>query len=116
MGMPKSLLVVVHQFNVEYVTVHKAEDNPPIAGYRHAPHPLKASLQGVEAISRQIKIGGRLRRIQVGENIREPICLIRTNPARVTLVEAFKSPVPKRPYHQDTVPCIGTDINKLQSY
>jgi len=57
MGMMSSFLVVVHQINVERITINKAENNPPGAGYRNAPHALKAALEGVETIARQGQIG-----------------------------------------------------------
>jgi hypothetical protein len=88
-GMVSSPLVVVHQINVERVTVNEAENNPPVAGYRNALHALKIALESVKAIARQIKIRRPLRPIQVTENVRDPAHLISTDPARFPLVEAF---------------------------
>jgi len=51
-----------------------------------------------------------LRSVQVTKNVRDAARLIRSNLTRVALVEAFQTPVPECPDHQDTVSCIGTDI------
>jgi hypothetical protein len=64
----------------------------------------------VKAVARQVEVSRALRSIQVTKNIRDPARLIRTDLARVPLVEKFQTPVPERPDHQDTVPCIGTAI------
>ena len=53
-----------------------------------------------------------LRSIQMTQHVRDAARLIGTDLARVPLVEAFQTPVSERPYHQNTVPCIGTDINQ----
>jgi len=81
--------VVVHQIDVERVTVNKAENNPPSAGYRNAPHALKVALERVETIARQGKIGGTLRPIQVTQNVRDPANLIGRDFVRLPLVQAF---------------------------
>jgi hypothetical protein len=46
------------------------------------------------------------------QHVRDAARLIGTDLARVPLVEAFQTPVPERPDHQDSVPCIGTDSKK----
>jgi hypothetical protein len=112
MGMRGSFLVVVHQINVERVTVNQAENNPTVARYRNAPQAPKVALEGVKAVARQVEVGCTLRSIQVTKNVRDSARLIGTDLARVPLVEAFQTPVSERPYHQNTVPCIGTDINQ----
>lgn len=53
-----------------------------------------------------------LRSIQVTQHVRDPARLIGSDLACVPLVEALQTPVPERPDHQDTVPCIGTDIKE----
>jgi hypothetical protein len=110
--MASSLLVVVHQINVERITVNQAENNPPVAGYRNAPHALKIALESMKTVAGQIKIRRPLPPIQVTQNVRNPAHLIGTDLARVPLVEVFQAPVPERPYHQNTVACIGTDIKE----
>jgi hypothetical protein len=89
MGILSSFLVVVHQINVERVTVNKAKNNPPVSGYRNAPHALKVALEGVETIARQGKIGRALRPIQVTQNVRDPANLISRDSVRLPLVQAF---------------------------
>src|SRR5208283_571218 len=99
--------------DIERVAVDKAERNPPVAGYRGAPRAPQAALESVETIARQVEVRWALRRIQVTQNVGDPARLIGANLARVPLlVQAFQAPVPERPDHKNTVPCIGTDIRK----
>jgi hypothetical protein len=112
MGMLGSLLMVVCQINIECVTVHEAENDSPVSRYRDAPYALQSSLEGVKAVARQIEVRRMLRSIQVTQHVRDPARLIGSDLACVPLVEALQTPVPERPDHQDTVPCIGTDIKE----
>jgi hypothetical protein len=83
--------VIVHQVDVESVPVFEAENNPPVARNRNAPYIFQATLETVEPITRQIKIGWTLRAIQVCQYIRDSLPLIRANLARVAcLVQALK--------------------------
>jgi hypothetical protein len=91
--------VVVHQINVEGVTVNQAENNPPIARYRNAPRALKATLESVKAVTWQVEVRRALRSIQVTKYVRDSANLISTNLARVALVEEFQSPVTECPDH-----------------
>jgi hypothetical protein len=108
--------VVIHQINIERVTVNEAEDNPPVAGYRSAPRALQVALESVETIARQVEVGRALRCIQMTQNVSDPARLISANLAGIPLLEqAFQTPVPESAYHQNTVPCIGTDIKEKYS-
>jgi hypothetical protein len=46
--------VVIHQINVESVTLTKAEDDAAVSRYRHTPEAFEITLQGVEPIAWQI--------------------------------------------------------------
>jgi hypothetical protein len=99
MGMRRSFLVVVHQINVERVTVNQAENNPPVARYRNAPQAPKVALEGVKAVARQVEVGCTLRSIQVTKNVRDSANLIGTDLTRVAVVKELQSPATKRPDH-----------------
>ncbi len=79
--------MVIHQINIERVTVKKTKNNSPVARYRNAPCALKAALESVETIARQVEIGRPLRSIQVTQNVRDPAHPISSDFAWVALLE-----------------------------
>jgi hypothetical protein len=66
----------------------------------------------MKAVAWQIEVRRVLRSIHVTEHVRDPAALIGSDLARVPFEEAFQTAVPEGPDHQDTVPCIGTDIKR----
>ena len=92
--------MVIHQINVESVTLSKAEDDAIVSRYRHAPEALEITLQGVEPIARQIQFGGLGRLIKMREYIGNPVDLIGSKSANISmLIEALQTPVSQRPDH-----------------
>jgi hypothetical protein len=108
------LSVIIYQIHVKRVAVLKAKNNPPVAGYGHAPTAFQAASQRVKPVPGQAEIARVVRLIEMRQRVADAPDLIGPHTARIVALEqAFQSPVTKRPYHQDTVPRIGTSVNRF---
>jgi hypothetical protein len=92
--------VIIGQVNVKSVTILEAKDDPPVAGYGHAPVAFQVSLERVKPVSRQIKVSRRFRPVEMRQNVPDTGRLIGPDSAWVVLLEqAPQTLMPKRPYH-----------------
>jgi hypothetical protein len=69
--------VVIHQINIENVTLFEPEYDAPVTGDADAPISLHISLQWVQAISGKVNLRGTYRRIEMGQHIDNALELIR---------------------------------------
>jgi hypothetical protein len=68
--------------------------------------------QWVKPVAWQIEITRAPRLVEVSQYVADTPSLIGSYPAPIIVLEqAFQPLVPKRPYHQNTVPRIGTGVN-----
>jgi hypothetical protein len=67
----------------------------------------------VKPITGQVKIERMACSIQVSQHVFDPAHQVGTDSARIAFLEqSLQSSMAERLDHQDTVPCIGTGVNK----
>ena len=64
-----SFLMIVHQINIEYITIFEPEYDPPVTADADAPVPFLIALQRVQAISRKVNVHRMERRVEMGLHI-----------------------------------------------
>lgn len=90
-------LVVIDQIDIKGISVFKAKNNSPVAGYRDAPVAFQFPPKRVKPVTRQVKIGRVFCLIKMRQHIPEPLNLIGTNAARIiALKKTFQTLMSKR--------------------
>ena len=108
-------LVVIHQIDIEYITVFEPEYDAPVTADTDAPVPFPIAFQRVQAISGKVNVDRMDCRVEMGQDIGNALALMRTDLAGVpVLKQALQGSMTERPYHLSTVPCIGTGVNAIR--
>lgn len=68
--------MVVHQINIEYITIFEPEYDAPVTADADAPVPFPIALQRVQAISGKVNVYRMERRVEMGQHIGNALELI----------------------------------------
>ena len=79
--------MVIHQINIENITVFEAEDDAPVTADADAPAPFPVAFQRVQAISGKVNIRRTLGGIEMGQHIGDATHLIGSDLAGVPILK-----------------------------
>ena len=106
--------MVVHQIDIEYITVFEPEYDAPVTADADAPVPFPIVLQRMQAISGKVNVHRMDCRVEMGQCVGNALELIRPDLAGVSFVkQTLSGSMAERPYHKCTVPCIGTGVKAI---
>ena len=90
--------MVIHEIDIQSITVIKAEDNPPVTGNADAPDVFEIAFETVQAVAGKIHVRRLRRHVQVGQNVFDALRLIGAKLTRITFIETLEPAMPDRLY------------------